>query len=94
MKIRPMFALYDAWIGFFWDGAKRRLYFFPIPFFGFCIQLAAKRPAPVEIDWDRALLDAGGFGKRIEPAKHVIHRVGAPCLFCDDGPKKSLEVKK
>lgn len=26
---------------------------------------------------------------RLGPAKHAIHRVGAPCVFCDDGPKKA-----
>jgi hypothetical protein len=31
MKVRPIIAWYDMWIGAFWDSRKRRLYIFPIP---------------------------------------------------------------
>jgi hypothetical protein len=34
MKIRPVLAWYDLWIGAFWDGRKRRLYLLPLPCIG------------------------------------------------------------
>lgn len=42
MKVRPIFAWYDVWVGAYWDRAKWRLYIFPIPMFGFYIQFAAR----------------------------------------------------
>lgn len=39
MKIRPMFAWYDLWIGVFVDQAKRRIYVFPLPCIGLRIDL-------------------------------------------------------
>lgn len=38
MKIRPVLAWYDLWIGAFWDRRKRRLYVLPLPCIGFYIQ--------------------------------------------------------
>jgi len=37
MKIRPIFAWYDLWIGIFIDKKKRAVYVFPIPMFGIVI---------------------------------------------------------
>ncbi|MDF2615402.1 MAG: hypothetical protein K0Q47_57 [Sedimentibacter sp.] len=38
MKIKPMFAWYDFWIGLFYDKNKKILYVFPIPMFGIKIE--------------------------------------------------------
>lgn len=40
MRIRPIFARYDLWIGLYWDSIKQRLYFLPLPCIGICIDLA------------------------------------------------------
>jgi hypothetical protein len=37
MKIRPLFAWYDLWIGAYWDRKARRLYVLPLPCIGFTI---------------------------------------------------------
>lgn len=46
MKIKPLFAWYDLWVGFFWDSAKRRLYVLPLPCVGVVIQFARKLSPP------------------------------------------------
>lgn len=38
MKVWPIFAWYDLWIGVFVDTKKKRLYVFPIPCCGLVIQ--------------------------------------------------------
>jgi hypothetical protein len=45
MKIKPIFAWYDCWIGLFVDTAKKKLYVFPIPMFGIVIDYS-KPPVP------------------------------------------------
>ena len=44
MRVRPIFAWYDLWIGAFVDTAKRRLYIFPLPCVGLVIQWNATQP--------------------------------------------------
>jgi hypothetical protein len=34
MKVKPIFAWYDLWIGLFIDRQKHCLYIFPVPMFG------------------------------------------------------------
>lgn len=45
MKIKPLFAWYDLWVGVFWDGAKRKLYVLPLPCLGFVLCFANGREA-------------------------------------------------
>lgn len=44
MRIRPIFAWYDLWIGVFWDGKKRRLYILPVPCLGIVIKFRGATP--------------------------------------------------
>lgn len=46
MKIRPLIAWYDAWIGFYWDRVGKRLYVLPLPCLGFCIEFRKGRGNP------------------------------------------------
>ena len=39
MKIRPIFAWYDLWVGVFWDRKARKLYILPVPCIGVVVQL-------------------------------------------------------
>lgn len=43
MKIKPIFAWYDIWIGLYIDRQKKALYFFPIPILGFKIWIEGKK---------------------------------------------------
>jgi hypothetical protein len=38
VKVKPMFAWYDFWVGVFYDRDRKRLYIFPLPMFGVMIQ--------------------------------------------------------
>lgn len=44
MKIRPIFAWYDFWVGFYWSRKERTLYVLPIPCFGLKIALFQREP--------------------------------------------------
>lgn len=38
MKIRPLFAWYDLWMGAYWDRKSRKLYILPLPCIGIVIE--------------------------------------------------------
>lgn len=38
MKVGPLFAWYDLWVGVFVDTAKRRVYIFPVPMLGVVVE--------------------------------------------------------
>ena len=45
MRVRPIFAWYDLWVGAYWDRAGRRLYVLPLPCLGVVIQFSSPDPA-------------------------------------------------
>lgn len=42
MKIRPLFAWYDLWVGVFWDQSKRKLYILPLPMLGIVLDFGER----------------------------------------------------
>lgn len=42
MKVRPIFAWYDLWLGAFWDRERRRLYFM-VPMVGIVVEFRRSR---------------------------------------------------
>lgn len=49
MRVRPLFAWYDLWIGAFWDRKTRKLYILPLP----CIGIVIEFTQPTFVDADR-----------------------------------------
>lgn len=45
MRISPLFAWYDFWVGAYWDRAGRRLYVLPLPMLGFVIDFRGRDAA-------------------------------------------------
>lgn len=46
MRVRPIFAWYDLWVGAFWDQKKRVLYIFPVPCLGLKIEFGPTDKTP------------------------------------------------
>ena len=44
LKIKPIFAWYDLWIGIFWDKKKKNIYILPIPAIGLVLSIPPKCP--------------------------------------------------
>jgi hypothetical protein len=45
MKIRPIFAWYDLWVGAYYDRIQRRLYVMLLPMLGFTIDFSGGNDA-------------------------------------------------
>jgi hypothetical protein len=45
IRVRPLFAWYDLWVGAFWDRGNRRLYILPLPCLGVVIDFGEPRDA-------------------------------------------------
>ena len=54
MRVKPILAWYDFWVGLFWDRSKRRLYVFPVPMVGLVVEFG--RPGPAQVDEEGVLL--------------------------------------
>lgn len=46
VKIRPLLAWYDIWVGAYWDGENRKLYLLPIPCVGIVVQFGKQHKVP------------------------------------------------
>lgn len=45
MKISPVFAWYDLWMGIYWDRKSRALYLLPLPMIGIKIRFTERGSA-------------------------------------------------
>lgn len=43
MKVKSVVKWFDLWVGFYWDGSKKRLYFLPIPCVGLCFDFSGTK---------------------------------------------------
>lgn len=70
MKVRPIIAWYDFWIGCFYDRMKRRIYVFPLPCIGVVIQLNPTETELVNPDGPAAVA-------RIEKLEAAVEQAAA-----------------
>jgi len=47
MKISPVFAWFDLWVGVYVDRKRKRFYVFPVPMLGVCVSWAPRPQADV-----------------------------------------------
>jgi hypothetical protein len=45
VKVRPVFAWFDLWIGAYYDRERRHLYLLPLPCIGVCIEFRPRHLA-------------------------------------------------
>ena len=97
MKVRRLFAWYDAWVGAFWDGKGRRLYLLPIPFAGVVLELGPPRVFKSGMDrcfwrWTSVVLDGWEYLRRLHvfrfewASRLGARRGGAVMLHWINGP--------
>lgn len=93
IRIRPVVAWYDLWVGAFWDSKRGRLYLMPLPCLGFYVQwgLAAIRESVREhylakyVEIDRELEHCISL---LSPPTYWTHGYGETLL---DGAIKEVE---
>lgn len=53
MKIRPIFAWYDMWVGAYWDQKRRWLYLMPVPCLGVVIEFQNPLARKLRMEMER-----------------------------------------
>ncbi len=62
MRIKPIFAWYDLWVGLFWDSKKRLLYILPLLCLGIVVDFT--RYYAIESEY----ADIGDIGVTTDPS--------------------------
>jgi len=77
MRIRPVLAWYDLWIGAYWDRERRRLYLLPLPCLGVVLDFG--RPCAVRDSADAVCDDYWTYCSvvALEEARHRRGMAGA-----------------
>lgn len=51
MKIRPLFAWYDFWVGAYWNQEQRKLFILPLPMLGIVIEFGSKSKNLIDMSY-------------------------------------------